>query len=917
MKTKYILAILFLMISAYTSGQSIPGGMNYQAVARGKAGEVLANHSITLKINLQSQGLVKSNVYYSEIHHAMTNQSGLFSIVIGTGSIMRGSFTEIPWSTENIWMEVGIQEESASDFIHISNTELLAVPYAFHAGTASELSGNYIPYILSGSSASGNSTLTGVPATSWKVTGNSASNPPIEYLGNSDCKDLVFKTVAIEQMRVFCNGNVSITNSLNIGIDITVGHDGTINHDLRVKNDALIDSNLTVKKNVRLNTFAGSTINNGPFTVGNVSPTIMTGSLRVDGSTNLNNGLNVNNMKPTLLTGTLKVNNATDLFSSFTINDQSPAIMTGTLRVDSNVTFKNHLTLSNPAYNSFNSTSGELVVAGGVGVAKNLNVGGDAKIAGKTELHGQVKITDPRPSTIPDSGALVVAGGVGIGKQLSVGGYSHLYDSLKIEGATTIQNSLVVNDSVILKNKLNVSGLTQLNGSTKANGQVTINAPSLASGIQTDYNAYPLQVQGGKQGIAINVNSSKSNGNNFVSFWDNNGMQGRIEGYAPGEYLSTKEYENDSIRIVTNLTLFSIMDAVAIARAVVAGGNLSAALSSSTGCLGLGACVTTPIPSLIASAIAGLANQITAEVSATIKLDSAIIELTDLRYRAHNKTGVTYESGAGDYAEYLQMQNKDEVMLPGDIVGLKDGKISRNTNGADKIMVLSIRPIVLGNMPKDGNDNGYKKVAFLGQVTVKVRGIVHAGDYIIPNGNNDGMGIAISPEQITSADIKNIVGVAWTSSENSFSVNSINVAVGLNVNDNSGDVTKLESNVDALKTKLTERNARLEKLVSGFKSFHPISPLADGKNNANTPNNSSISSSDHIVYFEVSREEIERGVDLAEKQIHDCGKNIEDIPGFNKFKSDPTFRSKLIDQIQLGINEDMENRKAIDAKFAK
>ena len=69
---------------------------------------------------------------------------------------------------------------------------------------------------------------------------------------------------------------------------------------------------------------------------------------------------------------------------------------------------------ANDTTQSTNTTSGSLVVDGGVGIAKNLYVGGSTNI-------GTLIITDTTQSTNKDTGALIVEGGVGIEKNLSVG----------------------------------------------------------------------------------------------------------------------------------------------------------------------------------------------------------------------------------------------------------------------------------------------------------------------------------------------------------------------------------------------------------------------------------------------------------------------------------------------------------------
>tara|TARA_B100000941_G_scaffold286794_1_gene260928 strand:+ start:38 stop:1102 length:1065 start_codon:yes stop_codon:yes gene_type:complete len=69
---------------------------------------------------------------------------------------------------------------------------------------------------------------------------------------------------------------------------------------------------------------------------------------------------------------------------------------------------------ANDTTQSTNTTSGSLVVDGGVGIAKNLYVGGSTNI-------GSLIITDTTQSTNKDTGALIVEGGVGIEKNLSIG----------------------------------------------------------------------------------------------------------------------------------------------------------------------------------------------------------------------------------------------------------------------------------------------------------------------------------------------------------------------------------------------------------------------------------------------------------------------------------------------------------------
>ncbi len=181
---------------------------------------------------------------------------------------------------------------------------------------------------------------------------------------------------------------------------------------------------------------------------------------------------------------------------------------------------------------------------------------------------------------------------------------------------------------------------------------------------------------------------------------------------------------------------------------------------------------------------------------------------------AFEGSGVTYESGSGDYAEWLERMDPAQEMHAGDIVGVFGGKISTTTKGADQVLVISYRPIVLGNMPERDHDL-YEKVAFMGQVPVKVVGPVKKGDYIVPTGAEDGSGKAVSPDTITAEQLNKVVGVSWADSDES-GLKYVKIIVGLGTNayakvfaDQSSQIAQLEADVAAMKAQ-TKRVAALE-----------------------------------------------------------------------------------------------------------
>ena len=176
-----------------------------------------------------------------------------------------------------------------------------------------------------------------------------------------------------------------------------------------------------------------------------------------------------------------------------------------------------------------------------------------------------------------------------------------------------------------------------------------------------------------------------------------------------------------------------------------------------------------------------------------------------VRYNESN-TGVAFESGGADYAEWLKKFDAKEKMSFGDVVGVKSGVISKNYLDAEKFMVVSKNPIVSGAMPNPDEEYKYKRIAFIGQVPVKVIGNVNKGDFILPSGNGDGMGIAVSPQNMRTNDYKRIIGVAWGDYYGNELFSYINTAVGINSNDLVQEINNMQVVMNRMQDALVTAN---------------------------------------------------------------------------------------------------------------
>ena len=176
--------------------------------------------------------------------------------------------------------------------------------------------------------------------------------------------------------------------------------------------------------------------------------------------------------------------------------------------------------------------------------------------------------------------------------------------------------------------------------------------------------------------------------------------------------------------------------------------------------------------------------------------------------------GVVYNTSGGDYAEYLPLaEGVDKSQLrPGQVVGVRGGRISLHTHAAEQIGVISTNPAVSGNDPGQGKRSAHALVAFLGQVDVAVSGPVRAGDFLIASGRNDGQAIAVAPAEMRTELIATTVGRAWATGAGG--QGSVRALVGLNPVDaaQSTVLAGLAQENAALRAEGAELRRRLDRL---------------------------------------------------------------------------------------------------------
>ncbi len=122
---------LLLFVTALLLGQT-PQAINYQAVARDASNNILSNKNIGIRISVLAGSSTGTSVY-SETHNTTTNSSGIFSVEIGRGSVVGGSFPNIQWYSQPHFAKIEIDVNSGTNYQLVGTTQFLSVPYALFA----------------------------------------------------------------------------------------------------------------------------------------------------------------------------------------------------------------------------------------------------------------------------------------------------------------------------------------------------------------------------------------------------------------------------------------------------------------------------------------------------------------------------------------------------------------------------------------------------------------------------------------------------------------------------------------------------------------------------------------------------------------------------------------------------------------
>ncbi|HJV19515.1 MAG TPA: hypothetical protein VJ552_06500, partial [Sediminibacterium sp.] len=186
---KKLLLILLLLTGSFTLIQAQL--LNYQGIARNANGVALSFQNISIRLSIRD-GSANGTTLYSETREVRTNQFGLITLVIGSpGAVSSfGNISTINWAASSKFLQVEIDPQGGSNFLHAGTSQLQSVPYAFFANAAypvgnagGDLAGSTYPNPVVAPLAINNSKLSADAVTNEKIKDGTIEN--VKLVNNS------------------------------------------------------------------------------------------------------------------------------------------------------------------------------------------------------------------------------------------------------------------------------------------------------------------------------------------------------------------------------------------------------------------------------------------------------------------------------------------------------------------------------------------------------------------------------------------------------------------------------------------------------------------------------------------------------------------------------------------------------------
>jgi hypothetical protein len=134
MKIFHFISFLFICCFAFNASAQVPQGIPYQAIARNSSGAILASTAISVRFTIRDS-IATGAIKYRETFSVTTSAQGMFSVNVGQGTPVTGTFSGTNWGVNSKFMQVEMDPAGGSSYIDMGTQQMMSVPYSLNSGS--------------------------------------------------------------------------------------------------------------------------------------------------------------------------------------------------------------------------------------------------------------------------------------------------------------------------------------------------------------------------------------------------------------------------------------------------------------------------------------------------------------------------------------------------------------------------------------------------------------------------------------------------------------------------------------------------------------------------------------------------------------------------------------------------------------
>ncbi|MFO7924731.1 MAG: FISUMP domain-containing protein [Bacteroidales bacterium] len=140
MKKLTTILLFFSIFLTLSRSQDFADGISYQAVALDENGREISETDISVRFSILGSPELTEEHLYQEVHITDTDVRGLFTVIIGHGTVTESSLTDAPgdidWGANDLYLAVEIDINNEGEFRLMGVQQMMHVPFAMHAASA-------------------------------------------------------------------------------------------------------------------------------------------------------------------------------------------------------------------------------------------------------------------------------------------------------------------------------------------------------------------------------------------------------------------------------------------------------------------------------------------------------------------------------------------------------------------------------------------------------------------------------------------------------------------------------------------------------------------------------------------------------------------------------------------------------------